>query len=80
MLERSKNNKPVAISKSIETSKDKEIVELRQHLEQLELQAQAELEELHEELLEMRQTCQKMEVALNESEAKRCAPGRRPNL
>ena len=71
MLEIQENNKAIAISKSVETSKDNEISGLKQQLEQLELQAQAELEELHEELLEMRQTCQKMEVALNESEAKR---------
>lgn len=47
--------------------------EFKNRLEQLEAQAQDELEELHTELLEMRRTCHKLEVALNESEAKRCA-------
>ena len=71
MLECQKGSRSAAIDTSDNIGKDAQITELRQQLEQLEGQAQAELEELHEELLEMRQTCQKMEVALNESEAKR---------
>jgi len=35
------------------------------------LQAQQELEEMHTELLEMRQTCHQMELALTESESKK---------
>ena len=71
MLESQKRGNHPAIGSSVDISKDAQITELRHQLEQLEVQAQAELEELHEEMLEMRQTCQKMEVALNESEAKR---------
>lgn len=71
MLESQRRGDQAALSTSVSTAKDAQITELRQQLEQLEVQAQAELEELHEELLEMRQTCQKLEVALNESEGKR---------
>lgn len=45
--------------------------DVKRQLEQLEIQAQLELEELHEELLEMRRTCHKLEAALNESEGRR---------
>ena len=71
MIEGQRRGKQAAISTSVSTAKDAQITELMQQLEQLEVQAQAELEELHEELLDMRQTCQKLEVALNESEGKR---------
>lgn len=58
---------------SFDASQDKDayILILQRNMEQLETQAQAELEELHVELLKMRTTCHKLEVGLNESEAKR---------
>ena len=56
---------------SLGSSKDLQIADMERQLVQLESQAQAELEDLHEELLEMRQTCHQREVALSESEAKR---------
>lgn len=50
--------------------KNSEIGALQRQLYELEAQVQNELGEMHEELLEMRQACHLLELALNESEAK----------
>ena len=50
--------------------KDSQIGALQRQFEELEQQAQNELGDMHEELLEMRQACHSLELALTESEAK----------
>ena len=52
-------------------AKDADIARMQRQLAELEEQAQAELGDMHEELLEMRQACHALEIALNESEIKR---------
>ena len=52
-------------------AKDADIAHMQRQLAELEEQAQTELGDMHEELLEMRQACHALELALNESEIKR---------
>lgn len=59
-------------------AKDAEIAGLQRELLDLELQAQEEIGEMHEELLEMRRSHQAVELALKDSEQKRCPPLSRP--
>ena len=43
------------------------------HFRHCMCRAAAELEEMHGEVLEMREACYRLEIALEDSEAKRCA-------
>lgn len=48
-----------------------QLAELQHQMEEVEVQAQAELDAMHTELLSLRQQCHELQLNLNESEAKR---------
>ena len=53
---------------------DVEITRLKSACSDLEQRALSELNEMHDELLDMREACYKLEIALEDSESKRCGP------
>lgn len=47
------------------------MVQIQSQMAEMEIQAQAELDTMHNELLSLRQKCHELQLALKESEAKR---------
>lgn len=58
--------------KRAETAPSRSLIELQQQYNELEEQASQEVGELHDELLQAREKCNKLEQALKSSENKRC--------